>query len=161
MKKILLIILLFPILTFGQIINNFPWVHNFDNGIPLQQEINDDGDWTIHQGSTSSFNTGPSGDHTTGNGLYFYVESSGGNNPNKTFVAYTPMFDVSATPGRVLSFWYHMFGPAMGELEVAIIDTAGNYIFVDAYNGDQGMLWNFGYYPLDSFNLQYDFQIAL
>ena len=48
----------------------------------------------------------------------------------------------------------------MGELEVAIIDTAGNYTFIDAYNGDQGMSWNFAYYALDSFNLQYDFQIA-
>tara|TARA_R100001086_G_scaffold69512_1_gene33098 strand:+ start:509 stop:3535 length:3027 start_codon:yes stop_codon:yes gene_type:complete len=162
MKNILLTILLLPLLTLGQVINTFPWIHNFDNGIPLQQEINDDGDWLINQGPTGSFNTGPSGDHTTGNGLYFYTESSGNGVgfPNKQFIAYTPMFDVSSTPGRVLSFWYHMFGPTMGELEVAIIDTAGNYIFIDAYNGDQGMLWNFGYYPLDSFNIQHDFQVA-
>jgi len=48
----------------------------------------------------------------------------------------------------------------MGELEIAIIDTAGNYTFIDAYNGDQGTSWNFAYYALDSFNLQYDFKVA-
>ncbi len=159
MIRILLLILL-PIFSFGQVVNTFPWVNNFENYIPLQQDPNDDGDWLFKQGSTPSFATGPNGDHTTGNGTYFYVESSGGNNPNKQFISYTPMFDISTTPGRVLSFWYHMFGATMGELEIAIIDTAGNYIFIDAYNGDQGFDWNFAYYPLDSFNVQHDFQIA-
>ena len=66
MKKILLLLLL-PTFIFGQV-NTFPWIHDFDNGIGLEQEINDDGDWTINQGSTTSFNTGPSEDHTTGSG---------------------------------------------------------------------------------------------
>ena len=157
--KNLLLILLLPLFSFGQI-NNFPWVHNFDNNFPLQQETNDFGDWLLKTGGTPSFNTGPQGDHTTGNGVYFYVESSGQNYGGKLFTTYTPTFDVSATYGRVLSFWYHMFGPAMGELEIAIIDTAGNYTFIDAYNGDQGMEWKLGYYPLDSFNIQHDFKIA-
>ena len=159
MKNILLLLLI-PILSFGQVVNTFPWVNNFENNIPLEQDPNDDGDWLLKQGQTPSFNTGPLGDHTTGNGTYFYVESSNPNFPGKQFISYTPTFDVSATPGKVLSFWYHMFGPAMGELEVAIVDVTGNYIFIDAYNGDQGMAWNLGYYPLDSFNLQHDFKIA-
>jgi len=157
--KNLILILLLPLFSFGQI-SNFPWVHNFDNNFPLQQETNDFGDWLLKTGGTPSFNTGPQGDHTTGNGVYFYVESSGQNYGGKLFTTYTPIFDVSATYGRVLSFWYHMFGPAMGELEIAIIDTAGNYTFIDAYNGDQGMEWKLGYYPLDSFNIQHDFKIA-
>ena len=158
MKKILFLLLI-PFVTLGQV-SNFPWVHNFDNNFPLQQETNDFGDWLLRTGGTPSFNTGPQGDHTTGNGVYFYVESSGQNYGGKLFTTYTPTFDVSATYGKVLSFWYHMFGPAMGELEIAIIDTAGNYTFIDAYNGDQGMEWKLGYYPLDSFNIQYDFKIA-
>ena len=158
MKKILFLLLI-PFVTLGQV-SNFPWVHNFDNNFPLQQDTNDFGDWLLKTGGTPSFNTGPQGDHTTGNGVYFYVESSGQNYGGKVFTTYTPTFDVSATYGKVLSFWYHMFGPAMGELEIAIIDTAGNYIFVDAYNGDQGVDWKLGYYPLDSFNIQYDFKIA-
>ena len=150
---------LFVTTVLGQV-NTFPWVHNFDNNIPLEQELNDDGDWLLRTGGTPSFNTGPQGDHTTGNSVYFYVESSNPNFPSKQFITYTPTFDVSATYGRVLSFWYHMFGPAMGELEVAAIDVMGNYVFIDAYNGDQGMEWKLGYYPLDSLNMQHDFKIA-
>jgi len=159
MKKLLLLLLLLPFIGIGQV-NTFPWVHNFENNLPLQQDQNDDGDWLLKIGETSSFNTGPQGDHTTSNGVYFYVESSSPNYPSKQFITYTPTFDVSVTPGKVLSFWYHMFGPAMGELEVAIVDSFGNYIFIDAYNGDQGMAWKLGYYPLDSFNLQNNFKIA-
>jgi len=159
MKKILLLLLLLPIFVFGQV-NTFPWTNDFENNIPLEQDLNDDGDWLLKQGATPSFNTGPTGDHTTGNGTYFYVEASAPNYPNKQFISYTPTFDVSATPGKVLSFWYHMFGPEMGELEIAAIDVMGNYIFIGAYNGDQGMPWHFAYYPLDSLNLQHDFKIA-
>ena len=52
MKKLLLLLLLLPIFTFGQGINTFPWVNNFENFVPLQQEQNDDGDWFLHQGGT-------------------------------------------------------------------------------------------------------------
>tara|TARA_R110002167_G_scaffold45056_10_gene135402 strand:+ start:397 stop:3162 length:2766 start_codon:yes stop_codon:yes gene_type:complete len=159
MKNIILLLLI-PIFSFGQVINTFPWANNFEGNIPLEQDQNDDGDWLLNQGPTSSFNTGPTGDHTTGSGTYFYVEASHPNYPNKQFISYTPTFDVSATPGKVLSFWYHMFGPEMGELEIAAIDVMGNYIFIGAYNGDQGMPWHFAYYPLDSLNLQHDFKIA-
>jgi len=141
-------------------VNTFPWANNFEGNIPLEQDPNDDGDWLLNQGPTSSFNTGPTGDHTTGSGTYFYVEASHPNYPNKQFISYTPIFDVSSTPGKVLSFWYHMFGPEMGELEIAAIDVMGNYIFIGAYDGDQGMPWHFAYYPLDSLNLQHDFKIA-
>ena len=71
MKKLLLLLLL-PIFSFGQVINTFPWNNNFENNIPLEQDQNDDGDWLLKQGPTPSFNTGPTGDHTTGNGTYFY-----------------------------------------------------------------------------------------
>ena len=160
MKKIILLLLLIPVFSFGQVVNTFPWTNNFEDNIPLEQDPNDDGDWLLKQGQTPSFNTGPLGDHTTGVGTYFYVESSAPNFPSKQFISYTPMFDISATPGKVLSFWYHMFGPDMGELEIAAIDIMGNYTFIDAYNGDQGMDWHFAYYPLDSLNLQHDFKIA-
>ena len=44
MKKILIILLL-PIFGFTQVIDSFPWIHNFDNGAGLQQSQNDHGDW--------------------------------------------------------------------------------------------------------------------
>ena len=156
MKKLLLILLL-PIISFGQTINTFPWVHDFENVIGLEQEPNDDGDWWLMQGPTGSFNTGPQGDHTVGNGIYYYVESSSPNFPNKVFVTYTPTFDVSQTPGKVISFWYHMYGAAMGDLEIGYIDNNG-YTVLDVISGNQGDLWKFAYYPIpavDSFKVAF------
>ena len=156
MKKILLILLLLPFLSLGQV-NTFPWIHDFENIVGLEQEPNDDGDWWLMQGPTSSFNTGPQGDHTYGNGIYYYVESSSPNFPNKVFVTYTPTFDVSQTPGKVLSFWYHMYGTAMGDLEIGYIDNNG-YTILDVISGNQGNLWKFAYYPIpavDSFKIAF------
>jgi len=147
MKKLLLLTLLLPIFIQGQVVNTFPWIHNFDNNVGLEQDTNDFGDWLLHQGTTSSFNTGPSGDHTTGNGIYFYVESSGQNYGGKVFTIYTPTFDISQTPGKVLSFWYHMYGAAMGDLEIGVLDSVG-YTALDTISGDQGNNWKLAYYPI-------------
>ena len=51
----------------------YRWVNDFESFITLEQDPNDDGDWVLRQGSTPSYNTGPSGDHTTGSGVYYYV----------------------------------------------------------------------------------------
>ena len=161
MKKLqlLLLTLLIPFLGYTQTINTFPWSHDFENGIPLEQDTMDDGDWTLHSGPTTSFGTGPQGDHTTGNGNYFYIESSTPNYPNKTFIAYTPTFDISSTPGRVLSFWYHMFGVAMGELEVGILDNNG-YTPIFNESGDQGDQWYLANINLDSLNINGPFKVV-
>jgi hypothetical protein len=144
----LFVILFWLIVTtvFGQV-NNFPWTHNFDNNFPLQQDTTDNGDWLLKQGPTMSINTGPTGDHTTGSGVYFYVESSYPNYPNKILTVYTPTFDVSATPGKVLSFWYHMYGAAMGDLEVHLVQN-GIFTPIDTISGDQGNQWHLAYYPI-------------
>ena len=143
MKKILIILLL-PIFGFTQVIDSFPWIHNFDNGIGLQQSQNDHGDWILKQGTTPSFGTGPSGDHTTGSSNYYYVESSGSMNWNKPFVIYTPTFDVSQSPSMVVSFWYHMYGTAMGDLEVGIVSDSA-YTPIDNISGNQGDIWKYAY----------------
>ena len=145
--KNLILLLLLPVFSFGQVINTFPWIHDFENFAALEQDTNDFADWYLMQGPTSSFNTGPSGDHTTGNGIYFYVESSNPNFPNKVFIVYTPTFDISATPGKVLSFWYHMYGTAMGDLEIGVLDSTG-YIPLDTISGNQGNQWQLAYYPI-------------
>jgi len=155
MKK-LLILLLLPIFSFGQV-NTFPWTNDFENYVLLDEDQNDDGDWWLAQGPTTSGNTGPAGDHTTGNGIYYYVESSTPNYPNQTFIAYTPTFDISATPGKVISFWYHMYGASMGDLEIAVLDGNG-YTSLNTISGDQGDQWHFAYYPVasvDSFKIAF------
>ena len=59
------------------------------------------------------------------------------------------MFDVSATPGKVLSFWYHMYGITMGDLEVGVLDSLG-YTALDTISGNQGNQWHLAYYPITS-----------
>jgi hypothetical protein len=155
MKKLLLLLLL-PIFSFGQVVNTFPWTHDFENVTGLEQDTTDFGDWWLMQGTTSSVNTGPQGDHTTGSGIYYYVESSNPNFPNKVFKVYTPTFDISATPGKVLSFWYHMYGASMGDLEIGFL-SGGSYTALDTISGNQGDQWKFAYYPITTTN---NFKIA-
>ena len=156
MKKIILLLLLLPFITLGQV-NTFPWINDFENYVILDEDQNDDGDWALIQGSTSSYNTGPFGDHTTGNGIYYYVESSYPNYPNQTFITYTPTFDISATPGKVLSFWYHMYGAAMGDLEIGVLDNNG-YTVLDIKSGDYGMSFEKNAYIDD---IKQDYKLTL
>ena len=54
-------------LTYKKIVN-FETICNFDVSMcGFVQDSNDKFDWTRHNGSTPSTNTGPSFDHTTGN----------------------------------------------------------------------------------------------
>ena len=72
------------------------------------------------------------------------------------------MFDISQTPGKVLSFWYHMYGISMGELEVFIIelDTInGDTTELISIAGDQGNLWQLAVFDLDSLGVSGDFLI--
>ena len=48
MKKILFILLL-PIFSFGQI-NTFPWAHDFENIVGLEQDTTNDRDWWLMKG---------------------------------------------------------------------------------------------------------------
>ena len=160
MKKLLFILLLLPFLGYTQI-NTFPWIQDFENGIGLEQDTTDSGNWLINSGPTGSQNTGPQGDHTTGNGNYFYVEASlwSTGYPNEMAITYTPEFDISQTPGQIISFWYHMFGQSMGDLGIGIVDDNG-FQFLDIISGDQGQEWKLAYYTIpptvtDTFKIQF------
>jgi hypothetical protein len=157
MKKILLLLLL-PIFSFGQI-NTFPWTHDFDNGVGLTNWAGDDGDWLIWSGYTYSNNTGPQGDHTTGSGNYWYVEASSPNYPYMYFVSQIDTFDISGTPGQILSFWYHMYGDYMGELNTWIGDDNG-WKKIDSISGNQGDEWHLKYIDLDGLGIMGNFTIA-
>lgn len=61
------------------VIGIYSYMCGFTNGLCLWSQMhNDDFDWTLNKGETSSLNTGPAGDHTPGdgNGNYLYIESS-------------------------------------------------------------------------------------
>ncbi|KAJ7356090.1 hypothetical protein OS493_027017, partial [Desmophyllum pertusum] len=104
---------------------------NFDYGLcsGWQQSYSDVFDWTRYAGSTSSSNTGPSSDHTSGSGYYMYIETSNrvsGDNAK---------LKLSVSGNRELScltFYYHMYGDTMGTLTVfngnaRVFRTSGNH----------------------------------
>ncbi|XP_066292880.1 MAM and LDL-receptor class A domain-containing protein 1-like, partial [Branchiostoma lanceolatum] len=88
---------------------------DFDTGLcGYQQGNTDDFDWTRHQGGTSTGNTGPSIDHTTGSGYYMYIEVS-----NKPLGAAARLISPNLSNNiRCLEFWYHMYGDGTEELNV-------------------------------------------
>ncbi|XP_051984548.1 zonadhesin [Xyrauchen texanus] len=86
------------------------WSCNFDQDeCGWEQLIQDSFDWTRWSGSTPSDLTGPSSDHTTGNGSYMYIEGDSVVHGDSARMS-SP---VCNTPGKqCVSFWYHMYGLA-------------------------------------------------
>ncbi|MCR9172516.1 MAG: S8 family serine peptidase [bacterium] len=101
----------------------------------------DDIDWRTHSGATGSANTGPTTDHTTGSGKYVYLEGSG---PcvNVSARLHSPCIDLTGINQAEMTFWYHAYGAAIGELHVDVI--ADGELIEDAMTpviGEQGDLW--------------------
>ncbi len=81
--------------------------------------------WSVYNGTTSSGNTGPDQDHTSGTGNFIYVESSSTTPSVAEFVS--PLIDVSALNTPYVAFWYHRFGSVatMGDMTVDVNDGKG------------------------------------
>jgi len=99
----------------------------------------DDFEWTRLSGSTPTSSTGPAGDHTTGSGYYAYTESS--SNYNKTSYLEGPRINFDAYSGEKLTFWYHMYGSAMGSLAFQV-NTGSGWATLWSRSGNQGNQWN-------------------
>jgi len=114
-----------------------------DGWINLTNQVLDQIDWRTWKGSTYSFNTGPSFDHTTGTaaGQYLYLEASTACF-NKEAILSLPCVDLTNGISPMLSLWYHAFGSDMGRLHVDLFD--GNQIIRDIVApvvGNQGDEW--------------------
>ena len=105
-----------------------------------KQSTTDNMDWTVHTGNTTSTNTGPSGDHTTGSGIYLYTEASGWN--NRTADLISPCLDLSGLSCPKLEFYYHMFGANMGDLMVQVDSGNGVWDTVWTVSGNRGNVWH-------------------
>lgn len=125
-----------------------PYTEDFDgetsctigcaNACPLSESgwtnaSNDDWDWLVNQGGTTSDSTGPSGDHTSGSGNYLYIETSGtcGDQSGTAFLI-SPPLELTGTSEPAARFWYHQFGTHIGELHVDVLDSELNPIAIDA-----------------------------
>ena len=98
--------------------------------------------WILRSGNTPSSSTGPSGDHTTGNGNYFYTEATGQSSGSVYLLE-------AALPGNVpgnlqsVSFYYHMYGNAMGEMHFEVSSDAGtSWAPLWSKAGNQGNQWS-------------------
>ncbi|MCK4341561.1 MAG: hypothetical protein KAY37_07560, partial [Phycisphaerae bacterium] len=123
-------------------VDTYPYTDDVEGGFGDWQNafVGDDTDWTWNAGSTPSSNTGPSGDHTTGAGYYFFIEAS--SHTDEVAILDGPCFDLTplATPGVV--FWYHMYGDDMGTLEFQVSDDGCvTWVTLWTLSGDQGDQW--------------------
>eukprot|EP00057_Strongylocentrotus_purpuratus_P009663 XP_011664137.1 PREDICTED: MAM domain-containing glycosylphosphatidylinositol anchor protein 2-like [Strongylocentrotus purpuratus] len=121
---------------------------SFDNGLcSWTQDASDYKDWTIQSGPTTTGGTGPSGDHTSGDGQYLYVESSDPFIKYQSIRLISPQDQVQAGGTTCFEFFYHMYGKDTGELRVYVAKATGelpvgNETWIRS--GDQGNQWNLG-----------------
>jgi hypothetical protein len=96
--------------------------------------------WNVQNGAncsgTSSGNTGPSFDHTSGIGNFMYTEASFITSFNDTAIFESPScidFSNSSTAG--MRFWYHRFGTQMGDLFIDVFANGVWNIGIDTLTG--------------------------
>lgn len=107
----------------GDVIDNC-WSRNPDNGFF----------WGTRTGTTGTGGTGPSSANSGPN--YVYTEGSGGANGSEAFLV-TPFIDLSTLNTPALFFFYHMFGPNIGELNVDVNNGSGFDLGVFTLIGEQ------------------------
>ncbi|XP_061227383.1 LOW QUALITY PROTEIN: IgGFc-binding protein-like [Neopsephotus bourkii] len=106
-----------------------------------EQATSDNFDWTRHKGPTPTPNTGPSHDHTTGEGYYIYLQ---GNKQEPGEVAQLVSPVCSSEGPHCFRFWYHMYGEAEAmALRVYVVHNETSTLeWKEA--GNKGDRWNLG-----------------
>ncbi|UCE59670.1 MAG: S8 family serine peptidase [Phycisphaerales bacterium] len=121
-------------------ISSFPYSEGYESGWGDWVNVGGDAmDWTRNTGSTSSSSTGPSGAH--GGTYYVYTEASSPNYPNVTGIIEGPCFDFTGASAAEMTFWYHMYGAAMGTLYVEVSEDCVDWAEVWSLSGNQGDTW--------------------
>ncbi|XP_074645962.1 MAM and LDL-receptor class A domain-containing protein 1-like [Tubulanus polymorphus] len=130
-----------PTVTPGRLDTDF----ETDNGM-----WNSHGQWTRRSGGTYTSRTGPSADHTTGRGMYVYMEASGKIPGHQARLEASTQ---SASDSCVMNFYYHMYGGSqMGKLEVKL---NGRVVFLKS--GNQGNQWKRGSVNIPKGNTKIEF----
>jgi len=99
--------------------------------------------WLRVTGKTFSVNTGPSKDHTKGNGSYLAVEASSPAllGDKARIISWQREGAVS---GECIGFWYHMYGVHIGALRVILKFEGGDEEEVWKMSGNKGDVWIYG-----------------
>lgn len=99
-------------------------------------ENSENPEWTINEGMTSSFATGPLG--AFDGDQYIYLETSGPSDLGDADKLTSPVIDISQMNSPRLSFFYHMCGPSMGSLIYEISNNGGlTFTPIDTIVGQQ------------------------
>ncbi len=122
------------------VLDNFPHVENFESSLSVCQYSDEDFDWVVNSGGTSSNGTGPSAAYQGSN--YFYAEASSPNFPSKTARFQGACYDLTNATTASIDFWYHMYGAAMGTLILEVSTNSGaSWTNVWSLAGNQGTNW--------------------
>jgi hypothetical protein len=128
-----------PGLSCTTTINTFPYFEGFETNPNTWENVTGDNtDWTRQSGGTSSSGTGPS---SAQQGSYYYYVESSGQYPSKTAILNGPCFDLSGQSFTEFSFYYHMYGAAMGTLKLEASTDGTNWNQLWSLSGDQGNAW--------------------
>jgi hypothetical protein len=120
---------------------------DFSGGGWYNDSLLDQGNWTVDNNGTGSFNTGPA-DDVSGGGMYIYTETSGFNNSTATVNSWCINTTTLLTPH--LRFSYMMYGATMGDLSVLINDSVVWTKSGDDGSSNGGINWSQAQLPLPS-----------
>ena len=114
---------------------------NFDTNFCVwTNAVDDTFDWTRKNGSTRSYGTGPPADHTSRQGSYIYIETSSPRKRGDIARIDSPVLSPTPPAGHCLSFWYYMFGPTIGSLNIYLQNNFNRSLFWSK-TGPQGDKW--------------------
>ena len=81
--------------------------------------------WQVRNSPTTSSNTGPSGDHTTGSTNYVHAEPTSMSPGGVTAFLTSPSIDLSGLTDPALTFWQHAYGALMDTVKVEVNNGTG------------------------------------
>ena len=109
-------------------------------GVPVAGTYEDDDfDWELEDGGTPSNGTGPDDDVSIG-GNYMYTEASAPRQDGDFAIMYSEEIDLSTLTNPEVRFYTHMYGSAIGELQVDMFDN-GTYTTIFNKIGEQVDAW--------------------
>ncbi|XP_065831798.1 MAM and LDL-receptor class A domain-containing protein 1-like isoform X2 [Oscarella lobularis] len=130
---------------------------DFDSGWGMfsNNDTVDDFDWSLRRGTTPSFSTGPSRDHTTGSGQYAYIETSFPRANGDEAHLFSKWIQGSGNDcSCTMSFWYHMYGASTRTLRVEIEEMGKqNRAVAWSMTGNKGNQWLSGSVCLNATSL--------
>ncbi|XP_076974867.1 enteropeptidase [Tamandua tetradactyla] len=132
-------------------LNNYEKINcNFEDGFCFWiQDLNDDNEWEIIQGSTFPPLTGPDFDHTFGNVSGFYISTPILPRWRRERVGLLSLpLDPTWEP-LCLSFWYCMYGQNVDQLSINISNDQNMEKTIFKKEGNYGKDWNYGQVTLN------------